>query len=84
MSNPALKLEVLKHVLSSEDDAQLVKALSIFRAENVEFWNELTDAQRAEVELSRKQVLEGKVEDWKAVYQRLTEYLPYPKSNSIH
>lgn len=73
MSNPALKLEVLKHVMSSDDDTKLVKALSIFRNENVDFWDELTDAQKAEVELSRQQVLENKVEDWQEVYKRLSK-----------
>ena len=73
MSNPALKLEVLKHVLSSEDDGQLVKVLSIFRTDCADFWDELTEAQKAEVELSRQQVAEGKVEDWQAVYKRLSK-----------
>ncbi len=73
MSNPALKLEVLKWVMSSDDDAKLVKVLSIFRKENVDFWDDLTDAQKAEVELSRQQVLENKVEDWEAVYKRLSK-----------
>lgn len=73
MSNPALKLEVLKCVMSSDNDAQLVKVLSIFRKESVDFWDELSDAQKAEVELSRQQVSEGKVEDWQAVYKRLSK-----------
>jgi len=73
MSNPALKLEALKRVMSSDDDAQLVKVLSIFRREHADFWDELTDSQRAEVELSRQQVSEGKVEDWEAVYKRLSK-----------
>jgi predicted HicB family RNase H-like nuclease len=73
MSNPALKLEVLKHVMSSDDDAKLVKALSIFRKENADFWEELTESQKAEVELSRQQVLENKVEDWQEVYKRLSK-----------
>lgn len=59
--------------MSSDDDALLVKVLSIFRTDNADFWDELTDAQKAEVELSRQQVLEGKVEDWEAVYKRLSK-----------
>ncbi len=73
MSNPALKLEALKRVMSSDDDAQLVKVLSIFQTDKTDFWNELTNAQKAEVVLSRQQVLEGKVEDWEAVYKRLSK-----------
>lgn len=59
--------------MSSDNDAQLVKVLSIFRKESVDFWDELSDAQKAEVELSRQQVSEGKVEDWQAVYKRLSK-----------
>ena len=59
--------------MSSDDDAELVKVLSIFRKENADFWNELTDAQKAEVELSRQQISENKVEDWQAVYKRLSK-----------
>ncbi|MCF8461634.1 MAG: hypothetical protein K9G46_13000 [Flavobacteriales bacterium] len=73
MSNAALKLEALKHVLSADNDGQLRAVLSIFNSDKSDFWDELTDAQKAEVELSRQQVSEGKVEEWEAVYKRLSK-----------
>jgi|GEM_PF-1955061 len=73
MSNAALKLEALKQVMSAGNDAQLKAVLSIFKPDKGDFWDELTDAQKAEVELSRKQVAEGKTEDWEAVYKRLSK-----------
>ncbi len=72
MSNAALKLEALKYVMSADNDGQLKAVLSIFNSDKSDFWNELTDAQKAEVELSRQQISEGKVEEWEAVYKRLS------------
>ena len=40
--------------------------------ERTDFWLDLSDEQKAEVEISRKQVKNGETEDWGSIIKRVS------------
>ena len=61
MDIQTIKSELVKGILQTNSKELLDKLYSTFKAESkeVDFWNELTDAQKAEVELGLKQIKNG-------------------------
>jgi len=61
MDIQSIKSELVKGILQTNSKELLNKLYSTFKAESkeVDFWNELTDAQKAEVELGLKQIKNG-------------------------
>ncbi|MEQ8907549.1 MAG: hypothetical protein RIC95_00020 [Vicingaceae bacterium] len=61
MDIQSIKSELVKGILQTNSKELLNKLYSTFKAESVEtdFWTELTDAQKAEVELGLKQIKNG-------------------------
>jgi hypothetical protein len=61
MDIQSIKSELVKGILQTNSKELLNKLYSTFKAENVEtdFWTELTDAQKAEVELGLNQIKNG-------------------------
>lgn len=74
-----LKSQIVKRVKSISDKkilADLDKAVRSMKAyEGKDFWDELTLAQKRTVELSRKQIEEGKVIAHGQVQQEVKEWL---------
>lgn len=61
MDIQSIKLELVRGILQSNSKELLNKLYATFRAEShdADFWNELTDAQKAEIDLGHKQIENG-------------------------
>ena len=61
MDIQSIKSELVRGILQTNSKELLNKLYSTFKAESIEsdFWTELTDAQKAEVELGLKQIKNG-------------------------
>ena len=67
----ALKIELVKQVLESESKELLNQIYSALKNDEKDFWDELTDDQKEEVEIGKRQVSNGETEDWENVRERL-------------
>jgi len=72
MDIKALKLELVRQILATESKVLLDKMLKTLKKEERDFWAELSEDQKVEVEIARKQLEKGEFEDWDVVYKRLT------------
>ena len=72
MDNQTLKIELTRLIQETESTDLLKKLLNDFKREKNDFWLELTDDQKAEIEISRKQVREGDTEDWESIFDRVS------------
>jgi hypothetical protein len=59
MDIQALKLELVKQILHTESEELLNRLYSTIKVESKDFWLELTDAQRREVEIGLAQIERG-------------------------
>ena len=73
MDIQALKIELVKQILESESMELLHHIYSTLKREEKDFWLELTDDQKMEVEIGRRQVQNGETEDWENVFERLSK-----------
>ncbi|NQV52841.1 MAG: hypothetical protein HQ500_06640 [Flavobacteriales bacterium] len=73
MDIQALKLELVKQILESESKELLDKVYYTFKREEKDFWLEMTDDQKQEVEIGRRQVKNGETEEWETVLERLSK-----------
>ena len=71
MNIQSLKIELVKHILETESQELLDKILNTIKKEQPDFWLELSEEQKAEIEISRAQVKNGETESWESVYKRL-------------
>ena len=71
MDIQALKIELVKQILESESKELLDQIYSTLKREEKDFWIELTDDQKEEVEIGRRQVSNGETEDWETLRERL-------------
>lgn len=71
MNIQSLKIELVKHILETDSQELLDKILSTIKKEQPDFWLELSEEQKAEIELGRKQIENGDTETWDSVYKRL-------------
>jgi len=73
MDIQALKIELVKQILESESKELLDKIYATLKREEKDFWLELSDDQKKEVEMGRRQVKNGETEDWESVLERLSK-----------
>ena len=62
-----------KFILNSKNAALIQKINDFIKSESNDFWTELSDSQKQEVEISRKQILNGETENWESLRNRLNE-----------
>jgi len=72
MDIQALKIELVKEILSSERKDILDKMYKALKGVNSDFWLELTKDEQEEVRISREQIKNGQFEEWNTVYNRLS------------
>jgi len=72
MDLQALKIELVKEILSSEREELLNKMYAALKGEKADFWLELTADEQEEIKISRQQVKSGQSEEWSDVYERLS------------
>ena len=59
MNIQALKLALVRQILQTESEELLNKLYTTIKGESKDFWRELTDAQRREVEIGIEQLERG-------------------------
>lgn len=72
MDIQTLKIELTRLILETESTDVLKKLLTDLKKEKSDFWLDLTDDQKAEIEISRKQVQNGETEDWESIVKRVS------------
>ena len=73
MNIQALKIELLKQILQSESKELLDKIYATLRGEEKDFWLEMTEDQKIEIEIGKRQVENGETEEWNSVLKRLSK-----------
>ncbi len=66
------KIELAKFILNSSDESLISRIKGVIENESVDFWLDLDDFQKKEIEMSRFQIKNGQTEDWESVKQRLS------------
>lgn len=72
MDTKALKIELTRLILETDNPDLLIRILKDLKKEKTDFWLDLTDDQKAEVEISRNQVKNGETEDWESIIKRVS------------
>lgn len=72
MDIQALKLELVKQIIASESKELLDKMYATIKGDEKDFWLEMTEDQKEEVEIGRRQAQNGETEDWDSVLERLS------------
>jgi hypothetical protein len=67
------KIELAQFILNSKNAALIQKINDFIKSESNDFWIDLTDNQKQEIEISRKQIQNGETEDWDSLRLRLNE-----------
>lgn len=60
----SLKSELIKKIISISDEDILKRIASILESEKTDFWNELTENQKKEVEIGLVQAENGETVSW--------------------
>lgn len=71
MNIQALKLELVGQILNTNSKAVLNALRAILKKEAPDFWLELSEQQKQEIALSRKQIQNGETESWESLRKRL-------------
>ena len=71
MDTQALKSELVKSILATESKELLDKLWNVLKKEDKDFWLELSDAQKREVEIGLRQIENGETEDWEDFLKRI-------------
>ena len=66
------KIELIKLILNVENESLINKLKDVLKSEKRDFWSELSDNQKAEIDLGIKQIKEGKTEDWNDFLKRIS------------
>jgi len=67
------KIELAQFILNSKNATLIQKINDFIKSESNDFWTELSDIQKQELEISRKQILNGETENWESLRTRLNE-----------
>ena len=67
-----LKIELAKRILEIESADVIHKLYRVLGKEDKDFWLELTDAQKKEIELGLRQISDGETEDWSTFIKRVS------------
>ncbi len=72
MDIQALKIELVKEIISSERKELLSKMHAALKGDSTDFWLELSADEQEEIKISRQQIESGQSEEWSDVYERLS------------
>ena len=72
MDTKTLSIELIRLIREKENPDLLNRILKDLKKERTDFWLDLSDDQKAEVEISRKQVKNGETEDWDSIIKRVS------------
>ncbi len=66
------KIELAKFILNSHDESLISRIKEVIEGETEDFWFDLDDYQKKEIEISRSQIKNGQTEDWETLKLRLS------------
>ena len=72
MDLQGLKLELVRQILDLDSKETVSKVYALLDKEKKDFWVELTEAQKKEVEIGLKQIEIGQTEDWNDFLERVS------------
>ncbi|MFO7845581.1 MAG: hypothetical protein R6V27_03395 [Balneolaceae bacterium] len=72
MDNKTLKIKLTRLILETESTELLERLLAELKSENKDFWLDLSEDQKTEIEISRKQIKNGETEDWDSIIKRFS------------
>jgi len=72
MNLQVLKIELVRQILDIENKNVIDKLFLTLKNEKKDFWSDLSDAQKKEVELGLSQIDKGETEDWDAFLKRVS------------
>ena len=72
MDLQSLKLELVRKILDLESKEVISKLFQTLKKEDKDFWLELTETQKEEVELGLRQIENGETEDWETFVKRVS------------
>jgi hypothetical protein len=73
MDIQTLKIELVKQILELDSKESLDKVYATLKREEKDFWLELTDDQKIEIEIGRSQIKNSETEEWQTVLERLSK-----------
>lgn len=68
------KLELIKKVLETNDESIIESIKSIFKKEKKDWWDDLTDEQKADIELGIEQFKNGDVVSYESVMKKHLDF----------
>lgn len=71
MNIQALKLELVSQILNTESRELLNTVWTMLKKEVPDFVSRLSEEDKNEIEISRKQIAKGQTESWESLYRRL-------------
>lgn len=71
MTIQAVKLEIVKQVLSTENPKVLQQILNLVKSEKEDFWNDLTKSEQQEILTGIEQLDSGKRKSYESVMKKL-------------
>lgn len=72
MDNKTLKIKLTRLILETESTELLERLLAELKSENKDFWLDLSEDQKTEIEISRKQIKNGETEEWDSIIKRFS------------
>jgi hypothetical protein len=69
------KIELVKRLLETDDEAVLLQIKEIFESHDKDFWNDLPEHVKAGIERGKKQAEDGKLTPNDEVMKKYVKYL---------
>lgn len=66
------KIELAQIILNSQNEKLINKVKALIKSEEQDFWLDLTETQKEELEISRNQIKNGQVEEWQSLKKRIS------------
>ena len=73
MDIQATKIELAQLLLNTDDVSVLNKIKSIFKTEKKDWFDDLTDFQKEQIEIGEKEIDNGEVVSWEEVKKQMSE-----------
>jgi hypothetical protein len=67
------KIQLVKAILNSEDEEFISRLIDFVNKENADFWNDLTDKEKAEIKEGINQLDQGNRKPFREVFDRISE-----------
>lgn len=65
------KIELIKAILTIENESVISRLKEILLSKKEDFWLELSDSEKEEIDLGIKQIEQGQTENWEEVLKRV-------------